>query len=191
MKNILIFEKTLYWYEFIFSGSYSEALLHYEKALQENLSEEHTYLCKAGIARCSLHCNNWRHGLSIALELDAKILQKECAEIMDKKKQLSEAALLYEKCENFERAATNYIKLKNWHKVGELLPRVSSGKIHLEYAKAKEKEGQYEEAANAYRSAKDIDSVIRLKLDHLNSPEDAVEMAQETKSVEGAKLVAK
>lgn len=174
-----------------FIGNYAEALLHYEKGLQENLSEEHTYLCKAGIARCSLHCNNLRHGLSIAFELDAKTLQKECADIMDRKKQLSEAALLYEKCENYEKAATNYIKLKNWSKVGELLPKISSGKIHLEYAKAKEKEGHYEEAAIAYHSAKDIDSVIRLKLEYLNSPEDAVELVQETKSVEGAKLVAK
>ncbi|KAK9870346.1 hypothetical protein WA026_006430 [Henosepilachna vigintioctopunctata] len=174
-----------------FIGSYSEALLHYEKGLQENLSEEHTYLCKAGIARCCLHCNNLRHGLSIAIELNVKSLQKECAEIMEKKKQLPEAALLYEKCDNYDRAAINYIKLKNWSKVGELLPSVSSGKIHLEYAKAKEREGQYQEAAKAYYFAKDMDSVIRLQLEYLNNPEEAVELVQETKSVEGAKLVAK
>ncbi|KAL3267293.1 hypothetical protein HHI36_011424 [Cryptolaemus montrouzieri] len=174
-----------------FIGNYSEALIHYEKALQENLSDDHTYMCKAGIARCSLHCNNLRHGLSIALELDVKNLQKDCAEIMDKKKQLNEAALLFEKCENYDRAAMNYIKLKNWSKVSELLPKVSSGKIHLEYAKAKEEEGHYQEAIKAYYTAKDMDSVIRLHLEHLNNPEEAAELVQETKSVEGAKLVAK
>ncbi|XP_025760425.1 uncharacterized protein LOC102079366 isoform X2 [Oreochromis niloticus] len=44
-------------------------------------------------------------------------------------------------------------------KVGELLPNVSSPKIHLQYAKAKEADGncahRYKDAARAYESAKD------------------------------------
>lgn len=174
-----------------FIGNYSEAQMHYEKGLQDPLNEDHVYLCKAGIARSAIQCNNIRYGLNMALELDNKSLQKECAEILDKKKQFSEAAQLYEKCELHEKAALIYIKLKNWSKVGELLPKVSSGKIHLEYAKAKEKEGHYEEAVRAYYNAKDLDSVIRLHLNYLNNPEEAVELVQETKSIEGAKLVAK
>lgn len=43
----------------------------------------------------------------------------------------------------------------------------------------------------AYQNAKDFDSVIRLHLEHLNNPEIAVELVQETKSTEGAKMVAK
>lgn len=129
--------------------------------------------------------------MSIAIELDNKQLLKECAEILEKKKQLSEAALLFEKCSQYDRAASNYIKLKNWNKVGELLSNVSSNKIYLQYAKAKEAEKKYEEAIRAYQKAKDFDSVIRLHLEHLNNPEIAVEMVQETRSIEGAKLVAK
>lgn len=125
------------------------------------------------------------------MELNSKLLLKECAEILEKNKQLSDAASLFEKCDNYDRAAVNYIKLKNWKKVGALLPNISSSKIHLQYACAKEQEGQYEEAAKAYLTAKDYDSVIRLQLEHLNNPEVAVDLVQETKSVEGARLVAR
>lgn len=152
---------------------------------------EHILICKSGIARTNLHCGNYRHGMSVTVELDNKHLLRECAEILDKKKQLAEAAVLFEKCLQYDRAASNYIKLKNWVKVGELLPSVNSTKIHLLYAKAKEQEKKYDEAVIAYQKAKDHDSVIRLHLEHLNNPEIAVELVQETRSVEGAKMLAK
>lgn len=175
----------------IFSGNYPEALRHYEKGLQENLGPEHVLICKSGIARTNLHCGNYRHGKSVAIELDNKPLLKECAEILDKKKQLAESAVLFEKCMQYDKAASNYIKLKEWNKVGQLLSSVNSPKIHLQYAKAKEAERKFEEAVVAYEKAKDFDSVIRLHLEHLNNPEIAVELVQETKSIEGAKMVAK
>jgi len=104
--------------------------------------------------------------------------------------------------------------LKNWHKVGQLLPQISSAKINIQYAKAKESEGKYEEAAKAYETAKDYDNIIRINLEHLNNPgkyifcypQDtlvifhdmlfystarSVEVVQQTKSIEGAKMVAK
>ncbi len=77
------------------------------------------------------------------------------------------------------------------NKVGELLPKVTSQKIHGQYARAKEAEGRYKEAAMAYTSAKDWDSVIRINLDHLQNPEEAVRIVRETGSIEGAKMVAK
>ena len=46
-------------------------------------------------------------------------------------------------------------------KVGELLAHVTSPKLHAQYAKAKEADGKYKEAAAAYEAAKDFDSVIR------------------------------
>lgn len=110
---------------------------------------------------------------------------------MEKKKQYSEAAVFYEKADNYDKAASIFIKLKDWQKVGRLLGGITSNKIHLQYAKAKENEGKYEEAVRAYSAAKDYDSVIRLNLDYLNSPEVAVELVQETKSVEGAKMVSR
>lgn len=164
---------------------------HYEKGLQENLGSEHILICKSGIARTNLYCGNYRHGMSVAIELDNKQLLRECAEILDKKKQLAEAAALFEKCMQYDKAASNYIKLRNWNKVGELLPTVNTPKIHLQYAKAQESEKKFEEAVIAYEKAKDFDSVIRLHLEHLNNPEIAVELVQETKSIEGAKMVAK
>ena len=46
-------------------------------------------------------------------------------------------------------------------KVGELLPQITSPKIHTQYAKAKEADGKYKDAALAYQNAKDWDNVIR------------------------------
>lgn len=174
-----------------FSGNYSEAYLHYEKGLQETINAEHIFICKCGIARTSIHCNNYKYGINVALELNNKLLFKECAEALEANNQLYDAAMFYEKAQVFDNAASNYIKLKNWHKVGDLLPNISSPRLHLQYAKAKELEGKFEDAANAYHIAKDFDSVIRLQLEHLNNPENAVELVHETKSVEGARMVAR
>ena len=76
-------------------------------------------------------------------------------------------------------------------KVGELLEHVTSPKIFGQFAKAKEADGKYREAAKAYEAAKDYDSVIRVNLTHLQRPEEAVRVVKETQSVEGAKMVAK
>lgn len=82
--------------------------------------------------------------------------------------QFSEAAQLYEKGLYYDKAASVYIRCKNWWakppglsivlpshfnltfsfsvvraKVGELLPNVSSPKIHFQYAKAKEADGKW------------------------------------------------
>lgn len=74
---------------------------------------------------------------------------------------MAEAAPLFEKAKYLEKAISAYIRLKNWNKVGELLQRVPSPKLHLQYAKAREAEGRYKEAVASYEAAKDYDSVIR------------------------------
>jgi len=76
-------------------------------------------------------------------------------------------------------------------KVGELLNHITSPKIHIQYAKAKEADGRYKEAADAYKHAKDWDNVIRINLEFLQNPEEAVKIVRDTQSVEGAKMVAK
>ena len=58
-------------------------------------------------------------------------LQRECAEILEQMKQLSEAATLYEQANYFDKAAYLYIKLKDWTKIGKLLPHISSPKIQV------------------------------------------------------------
>ena len=88
----------------------------------------------------------------------------------------------------FDKAAYLYIKLKNWSKIGELLPNISSPKIQLQYAKAKEGDGKYRDAVAAYAAARDFDNAVRVHLDHLNDPEAAVRIVKETRSAEGAKL---
>ena len=76
-------------------------------------------------------------------------------------------------------------------KVGELLSRVSSLRLHAQYAKAREADGHYHEAARAYESARDCDNAARVYLDLLKSPDDAVRIVRESGSVEGAKMVAR
>lgn len=50
---------------------------------------------------------------------------------------------------------------------------------------------RYKDAARAYESAKDWDNMIRVLLDHLNNPEEAVRIVRETQSIDGAKMVAR
>ncbi|KAL0273759.1 UNVERIFIED_CONTAM: hypothetical protein PYX00_006365 [Menopon gallinae] len=173
-----------------FMGNYSEALTHFEKGLMESEQKMHNRVCMAGIARNSLRVGDILRGLKIAMGSSSLQHKLECGEILEAKKAFPAAAALYEQAENWDKAAAMYIKVKNWAKVGELFPKVTSHKIHLQYAKAKEAQGNYEEAAKAYRLAKDYDNLIRVNLNHLKNPQEAVAIAQETNSLEGAKMVA-
>ncbi|MCI4395062.1 hypothetical protein PGIGA_G00175990 [Pangasianodon gigas] len=128
---------------------------------------------------------------NVGMVLSLEDIKKDCSAILESMKQYSEAAQLYEKGQYYDKAASVYIRCKNWAKVGELLPHVSSPKIHLQYAKAKEADGKYKEAVLAYESARDWDSVIRILLEHLNNPEEAVRIVRETQSIDGAKMVAR
>ncbi|KAM3864863.1 WD repeat-containing protein 19 [Diretmus argenteus] len=173
-------------------GDYVNALSHYEKGMTHDKKfQDHDESCQAGVARMSIRMGDIRRGASQAIQHPSRVLKKECGAILESMKQFSEAAQLYEKGQYYDKAASVYIRCKNWAKVGELLPHVSSPKIHLQYAKAKEMDGKYKEAAHAYESAKDWDNVIRVLLDHLNNPEDAVRIVRETQSIDGAKMVAR
>ncbi|XP_053314341.1 WD repeat-containing protein 19 [Spea bombifrons] len=175
-----------------FTGDYVNALAHYEKGITgDNKFLEHDETCLAGVARMSIRMGDIRRGVNQALKHPSRLLKKDCAAILESMKQFSEAAQLYEKGQYYDKAASVYIRCKNWAKVGELLPNVSSPKIHLQYAKAKEADGRYKEAVLAYETAKDWDNVIRIYLDHLNNPEKAVGIVKETQSLEGAKMVAR
>ena len=102
-----------------------------------------------------------------------------------------QSSVLYESAQYYDKAAHLYIKLKNWTKIGGLLPNISSPKIQLQFAKAKETDGKYKEAVVAYEAARDFDSAVRLFLDKLNDPENAVRIVKQTRSTEGAKMVAR
>ncbi|NWH83666.1 WDR19 protein, partial [Aegithalos caudatus] len=173
-----------------FMGDYVNALAHYEKGITGN-NKEHDEICLAGVAQMSIRMGDIRRGVNQAIKHPSRLLKRDCGAILENMKQFSEAAQLYEKGQYYDKAASVYIRCKNWAKVGELLPQVSSPKIHLQYAKAKEADGRYTEAVIAYEHAKQWDSVIRLYLDHLNNPEKAVNIVRETQSLEGAKMVAR
>nr|XP_043885090.1 WD repeat-containing protein 19-like [Solea senegalensis] len=173
-----------------FIGDYVNALTHYEKGITHN-NTEHDKVCQAGVARMSIRMGDIRRGVAQVIQHPSRILKKECGAILENMKQFSEAAQLYEKGQYYDEAASAYICCKNWAKLGELLPHVSSPKIHLQYAKAKEADGKYKNAAQAYESAKDWNNMIRVLLDHLNNPEEAVRVVRETQSIDGAKMVAR
>ncbi|EHB16212.1 WD repeat-containing protein 19, partial [Heterocephalus glaber] len=173
-----------------FMGDYANALAHYEKGITGD-DKEHDELTLAGVARMSIRMGDIRRGVNQALKHPSRVLKRDCGAILENMKQFSEAAQLYEKGLYYDKAASVYIRCKNWAKVGELLPHVSSPKIHLQYAKAKEADGRYKEAVVAYENAKQWNSVIRLYLDHLNNPEKAVSIVRETQSLDGAKMVAR
>ncbi|XP_034043414.1 WD repeat-containing protein 19 isoform X2 [Thalassophryne amazonica] len=175
-----------------FIGDYVNALAHYEKGMiHDSKFQEHDEACQAGVARMSIRMGDIRRGVIQAIQHPSRVLKKECGAILESMKQFPEAAQLYEKGQYYDKAASVYSRCKNWAKVGELLPHVTSSKMHLQYAKAKEVAGKYEEAARAYESAKDWDNVIRVLLDHLNNPDDAVRIVRETQSIDGAKMVAR
>ncbi|XP_060221254.1 WD repeat-containing protein 19 isoform X2 [Meriones unguiculatus] len=173
-----------------FTGDYVNALAHYEKGITGD-NKEHDEVCLAGVAQMSIRMGDIRRGANQALRHPSRVLKRDCGAILENMKQFSEAAQLYEKGQYYDRAASVYIRCKNWAKVGELLPHVSSPKIHLQYAKAKEADGRYKEAVVAYENAKQWNSVIRIYLDHLNNPEKAVSIVRETQSLDGAKMVAR
>ncbi|KAF4019848.1 hypothetical protein G4228_011396, partial [Cervus hanglu yarkandensis] len=173
-----------------FTGDYVNALAHYEKGITGD-NKEHDEVCLAGVAQMSIRMGDIRRGVNQALKHPSRVLKRDCGAILENMKQFSEAAQLYEKGLYHDKAASVYIRCKNWAKVGELLPHVSSPKIHLQYAKAKEADGRYKEAVVAYENAKQWDSVIRIYLDHLNNPEKAVSIVRETQSLDGAKMVAR
>lgn len=153
--------------------------------------KKHNAKCEAGIARMAIRCGDVMRGVTTAMKYSHDVnLLKDCAQLLEEEKQYSHAAALYDHAGNTEKAASLYIKLKSWLKVESLIPKINSPSIHLQYAKAKEAEGRYNDALKSYLMAQDFESAIRLNLDKLDDIDEAVNLVQETKSVQGAKMVA-
>ena len=51
--------------------------------------------------------------------------------------------------------------LSHRNKVGQLMKKITSNKIHGQYAKAREAEGNFLEAVKAYEAAKDYENSIK------------------------------
>eukprot|EP00043_Microstomoeca_roanoka_P010106 m.96337 g.96337 ORF g.96337 m.96337 type:complete len:1381 (-) comp14788_c0_seq1:232-4374(-) len=174
-----------------FQGNWGKALELYTTALNGDTADRnHVLVCKAGMARTAVRHGDISQGISLANELNQKSLYRECGQALEEINQLNEAAEMYERGGQHDKAAAIFIKSKNWVKVGQLLQHVTSPKLHALYAKSREADGSYKEAVAAYEAANDYLSVIRLNLEHLRNPDEAVRIVKETGSVEGAKMVA-
>jgi WD repeat-containing protein 19 len=91
--------------------------------------------------------------LQLAQEVNSSTLFKECGLILESKQQMQEAADMYERAGMVEKAASIYITSKNWAAAGPLMSKVASAKLHLQFAKVKEAEGRWGEAASAFEAA--------------------------------------
>ncbi|PNW73788.1 hypothetical protein CHLRE_13g572700v5 [Chlamydomonas reinhardtii] len=174
------------------TGEYSNAKSHYQQALDAlavsvgPAQPDLEAACKAGIARTTLQLGDLRQGRQLAMQLNSQTLFKECALILEGLQQLTEAAEMYERAGQFERAASIYIQTKNFAAAAPLMARISSSKLQLQFAKAKEAEGRWQEAAAAYEAAGDMDAVVRLCLERLSQPQRAYAIVRKTQSVEAA-----
>lgn len=174
------------------TGEYASAKTHYQQSLDSLAvsvgapQPELELACKAGIARTTLQLGDLRQGRQLAMQLNSVPLFKECALILEGLQQLTEAAEMYERAGQYERAASIYIQTKNFAAAAPLMARISSSKLQLQFAKAKEAEGRYADAAAAYEAAGDMDSVVRLCLERLNAPQRAYAIVRKTQSVEAA-----
>ncbi|CAI5446232.1 unnamed protein product [Caenorhabditis angaria] len=175
-------------------GDHANALDNYEKGLLDNNlveNQEHNEICQSGIARMSIKTGDLRRGIQLAKSLEGRVVKRDCAIILEQLKQYTEAAQLYEIGLFFDRAAAVCLKANAWGKVADLLDKVKSPKIHIQYGKIMENEKKFKMAAVCYERGRDYDNLVRILLDPLNMPEEAVRVVRESRSIEGAKLVAK
>ena len=84
----------------------------------------------AGIARCSIRMGDLRRGIQLANNNPSKSVKRECGEILDKMKQYKEAGELFIKAESWEKGAASFLRAKLLNKVGDVIHRVDSVKIH-------------------------------------------------------------
>jgi WD repeat-containing protein 19 len=151
---------------------------------------EHNAVCFAGAARCKVRVGDVQGGVAMAVESGDKRLMRDCAAILEQSRHLLDAAQLYVRAEAYEKAASLFIQLKDFSHAGPLMARITAPKLHAAYAKAKEAEGSYAQAADSYEVARDFDSVVRLCLQHLQQPQRAFDLVRASRSPEGARLVA-
>ncbi|KAL0053124.1 hypothetical protein WJX82_001225 [Trebouxia sp. C0006] len=174
-------------------AEYGSARAYYQQALtasEPEASQEYD-ICQAGVARTSLHEGDTKQGRSIALRSNSPQLCKECAQILEAQEKLPDAAELYERAGMHEKAATIYIQGRAFGLAAPLMALITHNpKLQLEFARAKESQGEYAEAAVAYEAAGDQDAVVRLNLEKLKSPHKAAFMVRKGGSREGAQRLA-
>ena len=185
--------------ELEFEENYRDALEHYQDGLLEpniNRSEDrellagHNQECLAGISRCLVKCNDRKKGVQIALKLDNPELVRRTAAVCEECNLFGEAAALYEKTSDLEAACSLYLKTRNLAKAGELLQLPNKANkgwptktVLVQYAKLQEQEGKYSEAFRAYEQADQQLDCVRLLLDKLKRPQEAVRLVRQQRKV--------
>jgi WD repeat-containing protein 19 len=167
-------------------GNFAEALRLFERAAgtleSQNLPADelrgHMTQCYAGMARTCIRSGDITRGYKIAGELNDLALKVDCAQVCEQMKHFTEAAELYKRASQPEKAASLYIQLKKWKEAAQLMNLISTPKLLIQLAKAKETEGQFKDAEEAYERAGDFESVIRLNLQKLDNPDKAKLVAQ-------------
>ncbi|KAG2385456.1 hypothetical protein C9374_003271 [Naegleria lovaniensis] len=175
-------------------GEFQKAYELYQRAIMDSNPENnaHNQMCNEGLCRITIRLGDLRKGFELAMKSKNKKLCRECAQIFEELSQFDDAAALYEEADMYEKAAEVYIQNKSYSKVTNLMKskNIMNPRLHLQFAKAKEVEGKYEEAANSYEKAGDINSVININLRYLNNIPKAIELVKKTNSTDGANLIA-
>jgi WD repeat-containing protein 19 len=167
-------------------GQWQKALQNFQNARnnEQKLTKAEQAAIFEGIAKTNLRLGDVRRGKEMAIESGSKDLCAECAKILAQMKTMNaDAAALYIRAEEFEKAASIYISDKKFDAAQPLMAKITTPKLHIEYAHAKEDIGDYVEAARSYEKAGDLDNVVRLYLNHLNRPQDAFNIVRENHSV--------
>jgi WD repeat-containing protein 19 len=169
-------------------GDLQQALDFYQTARsstsQSAANEKHNRACLEGTARTAVRLGDLVRGVPLVKELAANgstAVCKECASVLEGMRQYQEAAELYEFSGNYEKAASLYIIDLNFDAAAPLMAKISSPKLQLQFAKAKESRHAYSDAFNAYMAAGDMESCTRLQLHHLKQADEAFRMVRETR----------
>ncbi|KAF8062105.1 WDR19 [Scenedesmus sp. PABB004] len=176
-------------------GEHAEARTHYQQALDllsaSGADPGLAAACLAGVARTTLQLGDLRAGRALTAQADSPGLWRECGAILEALRQLPEAAEMYERAGQVEKAASIHIAAKNFAAAAPLMARVASAALQLQFAKAKEAEGRWADAAAAYEAAGDVDAVVQLCLDRLGDAPRACALARRTRSTGAAAAVAR
>ncbi|KAA6334562.1 MAG: hypothetical protein EZS28_053054, partial [Streblomastix strix] len=143
-----------------------------------------------GLARTLIRTGEVRKGIDQALEIGSETVCRECASILEGMKLLDESALMYQHGGQVERAVEIYLSTRNLKGASGLMQQVKTPLLHLQYGRAREAEGSYEEAIKEYLFAGDILSVARLYI-NINDLGSAFILVRENKSAEAALVVSR
>uniref|UniRef100_A0A1I7STJ9 Intraflagellar transport protein 122 homolog n=1 Tax=Bursaphelenchus xylophilus TaxID=6326 RepID=A0A1I7STJ9_BURXY len=130
-------------------------------------------------------------GLQIASQLADRQIKRECGIILEQMRLYSDAAQIFEVGKYYDRAAVAYIKSKNWMRILPIEEHVKSPKVLTQYGKLLLADKKYERAYQVFQRARSHDNVVMVLLKHMNRVDEAVEIARESRSLDGLKMIAK